>query len=315
MQYRKMGKSNIEVSVIGHGTWAFGNDFFGEIDEQLAISSIHQSLDMGVNLIDTAPGYGLHYESELTVGKALTGRRSQAIISTKCGIHRIMGEYVKCLSPMVIRQEIEQSLTRLNTDYIDIYMIHWPDNNFDIEGALDVLSTLKKEGKIREAAVSNFDTSQIATAIKKADISCVQSPVNLFNRSSFENGIIDYCKENQVGIMAYGALGGGILSGKIKTPPVNSDKEQRSGFYNFFSEPLWSKCQAVIHVLQQIADNRNVPVAQVSINWVLSEPGIASALMGSTKPENAAENAKAADWTLSFEELSLIDSTYRKHMV
>jgi len=314
MRYRKMGKSDISVSVIGHGTWALGNDYFGEVDEELGIKAIQQSIDMGVNLIDTAPAYGSNFEAEIAVGKAIKGRRDKVVINTKCGIHRILGEYVNCLNPALIRKEIENSLTRLGTDYIDIYMIHWPEQNYSIEGALDVLADLKKQGKIREAAVSNFNVEQLKVAVERAGIVCVQPPCSLFDRSSIENGVIPFCHEQNIGVMTYGSLGGGILTGKIKEPPVKEGKEKRSGFYNFFEEPMWSKAQAMIEVLRSIADNRGVSVAEVSINWVLSQPGVTCALMGSTKPQNAIQNAKAADWELTAEELSVIDGNYKKIM-
>jgi len=314
MKYRKVGNSDIEVSVIGQGSWALGNDFFGDVDTDLGIRAIHQSLDLGVTLVDTAPGYGPHFEAEIAVGKALKGRRDKVIISTKCGIHRIYGEYVKCLSPMVVRREVEESLKRLQTDYIDIYMIHWPDANFGIEGALDVLADLKKEGKIRMTAVSNFSVDQIKIAQQRAGIQCVQPPCNLFNRASFENGIIPYCAEQNIGIMTYGSLGGGILTGTLKKPIINGGKEQRSGFYNFFEEPMWTKCNKMLDVLRGIANNRGVSVAEVSINWVLSQKGVTTALMGSTTPEIAIQNAKAADWELTAEELETINSNYAKIM-
>lgn len=313
MKYRKMGKSQIELSVIGQGTWALGNDFFGDVDVDLGIKAIHQSMDLGVNLIDTAPGYGLNYESELIVGRALKGRRDKAVISTKFGILRVFGEYVKCLSPTVVRKELENSLKRLETDYIDIYMVHWPDANFGIEAALDLLAEFKKEGKIREAAVSNFSVDQIKLAVQKAGISCVQPPCNLFNRSSFDNGVIPYCAENNIGVMTYGSLGGGMLTGTITKPIVNSGKEQRNGFYDFFNEPTWTKCNNVLDVLREVATARGVSVAEVSINWVLAQPGVTSALMGSTTPEMAVENAKAAEWELTAEELNTINTAYAKN--
>ncbi len=314
MKYRKLGKSDIEVSVIGQGTWALGNDFFGDVDTDLGIRAIHQSLDLGVNLVDTAPGYGPNFESEIAVGNALKDRRSKAVISTKFGIHRIYGEYVKCLSPIVVRKELENSLKRLQTDYIDIYMIHWPDANFGIEGALDLLAEFKKEGKIRAAAVSNFNVDQIKTAVERAGIVCVQPPCNLFNRISFENGVIPYCNDNNIGIMTYGSLGGGILTGKMEKPIVNGGKEQRSGFYDFFEEPKWTNCNKVLDVLRKIADDRSVSVAEVSINWVLAQPGVTCALMGSTSPKIAIENAKAADWELSAVELKTIDDAYSLYL-
>lgn len=315
MKYRELGNSGIKVSVIGNGTWALGNDFFGEVEEDLGIRAIHQSLDLGVNLIDTAPAYGQNFEAELAVGKALKGRRDKVVISTKCGVHRIMGEYVRCLSPMVVRQELENSLRRLQTDYIDVYFIHWPDLNFGIDGALELLAEFKKEGKIRAAGVSNFDVSQIKIAQEKADICCVQPPCNVLNHSSFENGIIPYCAENNLGIMTYGSLGGGMLTGKITKPIVNGGKEQRSGFYNFYEEPMWTNCNKVIDVLREIASARGVQVAEVSLNWVLAQKGVTTTLMGPTEPKHSIENVKAADWELTAEEVKMIDDAYAKYML
>jgi aryl-alcohol dehydrogenase-like predicted oxidoreductase len=310
MKYRKMGTSDIEVSVIGQGTWALGNDFFGDVDVDLGIKAIHKSIELGVNLIDTAPGYGLNYESEYAVGKAIKGIRDKVVLSTKFGIHRIFGDYVKCLSPTVVTKELENSLTRLGTDYIDIYMIHWPDANNGIDGALELLAKFKKEGKIRAAAVSNFTVDQIKVAEEKAGIVCVQPPCNLFNRVSFENGVIPYANEKNIGIMTYGSLGGGILTGTLQKPIVNGGKEQRSGFYDFFTEPKWTKCNKVLDVLRGIAKARGVSVAEVSINWVLAQKGVTCALMGSTTPEMSIENAKAADWELSADELASIEKNY-----
>lgn len=314
MKYRKLGNSGIEVSVIGHGTWPLGNDFFGSVDVERGIRAIHQSLDLGVNLVDTAPGYGLNFEAEYAVGKALEGRRDKVILSTKTGVHRINGDYVKSLSPGLVRWELENSLKRLKTDYIDIYFIHWPDYNCGIEGALDLLAEFKKEGKIRTGGVSNFSVEEIKVAQERADISCVQPPCNLFNRSSFENGIMDYCADNNLGIMTYGSLGGGILAGKMKKPIVNEGKEQRAGFYDFFTEPTWTNCNKVIDVLREIADGRGVEVAEVSLNWVLAQRGVTTSLMGPTDPEHAARNVRAADWELTQEELDTINAAYDKYM-
>lgn len=310
MKYRELGNSGIKVSVIGHGTWALGGDFFGDVEVDRGIRAIHQSLDLGVNLVDTAPAYGQHFESETAVGKAIQGRRDKVVLSTKCGVHRIMGEYVRCLSPMVVRQELENSLRRLQTDYIDVYFIHWPDLNFGIDQALDLLAEFRKEGKIRTAGVSNFNVDQIRTAQARADISCVQPPCNLFNRSSIENGIMPYCRQNNIGIMTYGSLGGGILTGKMKNPIVNGGSEQRAGFYDFFSEPMWTACNRVLDVERGIAEARGVEVSEVSLNWVLAQPGVTTSLMGPTDPEHAAKNVRCADWELTAEELAKIDAAY-----
>lgn len=311
MKYRKLGNSGIEVSVIGQGTWEMGNDFFGEIDEKHAIDAIRASVDAGVNMVDTAAAYGEDGASEKVVAKAIKGIRDKVVLASKLGVLRFQGNYVHCLDPNVMRIELETSLKQLGTDYIDLYYIHWPDYNAGIEGALNEMLKMKQEGKIRMIGVSNFSTSQIKTAIEIADISAAQPPLNMLNRSSIQNGILPYCHENGVGVVTYGSLGGGILTGKMEKP-VTGGKELRAVFYPYYEEPMWSKCQKLLDVLRKIAGERNVSVAEVSINWALAQPGVTCSLMGATTPAMAQENAKAADWELSLEELALINENYKK---
>ncbi|MDR1515970.1 MAG: aldo/keto reductase [Synergistaceae bacterium] len=322
MKYRKFGNSGIDVSVIGLGTWPLGSDFFGAVEEHKGIDTIHKALDLGVNLIDTSPAYGRAYEAEITVGKAIKGRRDKAVLSTKFGVHRVLGtgdykipgEYTRCLSPAVASSELENSLKRLGADYIDIYFIHWPDLNFGNDGALELLAKWKKEGKIRAGAVSNFSVEQTKHAVEKAGISGIQPPASIFDRSNFDNGVIPYAKDAGLGIMTYGSLGGGILTGVFKEPPKVTDKELRVFFYNFFGDKKWAKCGRVIDTLREIAGARGVSVAEVSINWVLAQPGVSTALIGTTKPENLEKNARAADWELTSEELKKIDDSYAANM-
>ncbi|MDR1514999.1 MAG: aldo/keto reductase [Synergistaceae bacterium] len=314
MKYRKFGNSGIEVSVVGLGTWPLGSDFFGDVEEAAGIRTIQRAIDIGVNLIDTAPAYGQNHEAETAVGKALRGRRDKAVISTKFGVHRIYGEYVRCLSPSVVQVELENSLKRLDTDCIDIYFIHWPDKNFGIEGALELLAKFKKEGKIRAGAVSNFSVEQMKTAVEIGGISGIQPSASILDRSNFDNGVIPFARENDLGIMTYGSLGGGILSGAFEKPPVVSGTELRSFFYDFFTEPKWSKCGKVVDTLREIAGARGVSAAEVAINWVLAQPGVTTALIGTTKPVNLEKNAKAAEWELSADELAKIDDSFKKNL-
>ena len=165
MRYKQLGNSSLKVSVVGQGTWALGNDFFGEVDVDQGIKAIQAAIDVGINMVDTAPGYGPHFESELAVGKAIQGRRDKVCLATKCGIHRIAGEYVKCLSPKLVRWEMEQSLKRLQTDYIDLYMIHWPDANFGIEGAL--MGATTPEMAIENAKAGDWELT--AAEVKTID--------------------------------------------------------------------------------------------------------------------------------------------------
>lgn len=313
MKYRRMGNSGIDISVIGQGTWEMGNDFFGEVDEKLAIDAIRASVDAGVNMIDTAAAYGADGASEKVVAKAIKGIRDKVVLATKLGVLRVAGAYVRCLDPAVMRMEIENSLRRLETDYIDLYYIHWPDFNNSIDDALELMVKFKEEGKIRAIGVSNFDTMLIQKAIDIADISAVQPPMSLLNRSSIENGILPFCNEKKVGVITYGSLGGGILTGKMQKP-VTGGKELRSKFYEYYEEPMWSKCQKLLDVLRGIAGDRGTTVAQVSINWVLAQPGVTCSLMGATTPEMAYENASAAEWELTPEEIAYINKKYEEIM-
>ena len=312
MKYRKLGNSGIDVSVIGHGTWGLGNDYFGEIDEEMAIKSIHASLDGGVNLIDTAAAYGSDNDSEKLVGKALKGRRDKAVVATKTGVLRIHGRYVRCLDTEMMRIELEKSLKNLGVEYIDLYQIHWPDYNTGIERALEQMVKFKEEGKIRAIGVSNFSVDEMKTAVRIADISSAQPQLSLLSRKSVENGVLPFCHENGIGVLAYGPLGGGILTGKIDKRPEGDPKDNRAAFYPFYDEPMRSKVMELLGVLKEIADGRGVTVAEVSINWVLAQHGVTCALLGSSKPATALANVRAADWEMSAEELARIEGTYSR---
>ena len=311
MKYRKLGNSGIDVSVIGHGTWQMGNDFWGDVDEAEAIKALHASLDAGVNLIDTAAGYGFDGDSEKLVGRAIKGRRDKAVISTKLGVLRFYGSFVKCLDANVMRHELENSLKRLETDYIDLYQIHWPDYNNSLEAALQTMAEFKKEGKIRAVGVSNFSVEQIKLGVETASVCSVQPPLSMLERSSINNGVIPFCAENGLGVLTYGTLGGGILAGKAEaiTPSGN---ELRAAFYGYYAEPTLSKCRELLVCLKKIADSRGVSVAEVSINWSLAQKGVTTALMGAVTPAKAAQNAKAADWELTAAELAGIEAEYRR---
>jgi aryl-alcohol dehydrogenase-like predicted oxidoreductase len=317
MKYRKFGDSGIDVSVVGLGTWPLGSDFFGDVDAKVGEAVINKALDLGINLIDTAPGYGLHFEAESIVGRALKGRRDKAVISTKFGIHRVLGtgeftivgDYIRCLSPMAATAELENSLKRLGTDYIDIYFIHWPDNNNGNDAALELLSKWKKEGKIRAGAVSNFSVEQIKQAIEKGRISGIQPHLSIFARGSMDDGVIPFAAEKGLGIMSYGSLGGGILSGAFRAPPKIDGNEKRASFYDGFSDAKWEHSKKVIATLQEIADSRGASVAEVAINWVLAQKGITTALVGTTKLQNLEKNAAAANWELSAAELEKIEKS------
>ena len=307
MDYRRLGKSELNVSVIGLGTWAIGGKFWGHTDEADAIAAIRKAIDSGVNLIDTAPIYGDGHSEEV-IGKAVKGHRHQVVIATKRGVRFRGADLVNDLTPKSIRKELEVSLKLLDTDVIDLYQCHWPDPNTPIEETIGEMAKMKAEGKIRAIGVSNFDAALLKKAQKVARIASNQVGYSMLNRE-IENELIPFCREQAIGILAYGPLGGGILTGKYKAKPKFEEGDARTFFYDYYKEPQWSQVQALLKEMEKIAARHGKPVVQVAINWVRQQPGITSALVGARSPQQAEANAAAGNWQLSSEDLSGINKT------
>ena len=309
MIYRQLGKSDMNISVVGMGTWGLGNDYSVETDEKTAVSAIHAGLDSGINFVDTAPNYGLERHSEVVVGKALKGRRDKVFLATKCGYVRYLGEQVRTLDPLVLRHEIELSLKALQTDYLDLYQLHWPDYSFGNEAALDFIADLKKQGKVRYTGVSNFNPEQIQVAIDRADIVSNQPPLSMIRRDVLKE-IVPFCITKNVGTLSYGPLDGGILTGRVNLSDVDHF-DIRSWFYGYTPERV-EQVKKLLVVLEEIANARGITVAQVSIAWNFAQPGVTSALVGASRATQAEANAAAGDVELTAEELKKIDDTYDK---
>lgn len=301
MDFRRLGRTDLNVSVIGFGTWAIGGSFWGPTIPSESVAAIHKAIDSGINLIDTAPVYG-NGKSEKLVGKAIKGRRPQVIIATKCGLHFKGSQAINDLKPASIRAELEASLKRLGTDVIDLYQCHWPDPDTPIEETIGEMVKMKDEGKIRAIGVSNFDAALVKKAQAVAPIASNQVPYSMLNRD-IEKELVPFCIEHDIGIMAYGPLGGGILSGKYEKKPKFGRNDARTFFYQYYEEPLWSKVQLLLKELERIAAQHDKPVAQVAINWARQQPGLTVALVGARNPHQAEMNAVAGSWSLSEEEL------------
>ncbi|MGI6189906.1 MAG: aldo/keto reductase [Clostridiales bacterium] len=310
MRYKRLGKSSLEVSVVGLGTWAIGGDFWGKVDDDRSIATIQRAIDCGINLIDTAPAYGIGH-AERIVGKAVKGRRDKVIIATKCGIFKGGGRMVRDSSPESIRKEVDASLTRLGIDVIDLYQIHWPDYDTPLEDSLNEMAKLRDAGKIRYFGVSNFDKELMEKAVSIGGVVSLQPQYSLLQRG-IEKDLLPFCRENGIGILAYGSLGGGILTGKFKERPKFEEGDNRENFYPFFREPLWSKAMELVEVLRQIAAEVDKPVAHVAINWLTQQDGVSTALVGAKTPEQAEQNAAAGEWELSQEQLDAIESAYKR---
>jgi methylglyoxal reductase len=324
MLYRKLGSSNIDVSVIGFGAWAIGGWMWGGADEKQAIAAIHASLDRGINLIDTAPIYGFGHSEEL-VGRAIQGRRDQAVIATKCGLiwDREEGEFhfhaddrgiqsraaekkvYKCLRPASIRDELEKSLKRLQTDRIDLYQTHWQEKTTPIADTMAELLKLKAEGKIRAIGVSNANIEHIK---QYGPIDSDQEKFNLLERNLATGGQLDFCRQNNIAVLPYSPLANGLLTGKISPDRKFNPGDLRAANLRFRKENI-AKINAKLAELNPIAERHQAPLAQIVIAWTFSQPGVTCVLCGARDETQAQENAAAADLQLAAEEIETIGRT------
>ncbi|SMG48783.1 aldo/keto reductase [Paraburkholderia susongensis] len=294
------------VSRIGLGTWAIGGWMWGGTDEKESIAVIRRALDSGVNLIDTAPVYGFG-ASEDIVGKALAdGYRHKAVIATKVALEWHDGAVFRNSSPARIRQEVEDTLKRLRTDYIDLYQVHWPDPLVPIEETAQVLDDLRKEGKVRALGVSNFSPAQMDAFRRVAPLSATQPPYNLFERD-IDRDVLPYAKRHGLVALAYGALCRGLLAGRIgvETRFEGDDLRLRDPK---FREPRREQYVAAVKALNAFArDNFDKPVLALAVRWVLDR-GPTIALWGARRPAQLDGIDDVFGWRLDEKAFRQIDA-------
>lgn len=285
---------------MGLGTWALGggNDW-GETSETEAQNTLHAALDCGISLLDTAPIYGAGLCEE-RVGRAIKNHRSQFLLATKCGISFASGRPDHDLRPNSIIKECENSLRRLQTDYIDLYQIHWPDPKVPLADSLGVLLRLQEQGKIRAIGVCNFSIEQIQAACEIAPLVSVQGPLSLLNKKNLK--IINFCAEKNISFWAYGALGGGILSGKYKQMPNLRKCDARRYFYKYYFGEDFIAAQNTVARVREIAVKKQVSPAAVALAAVLHFPGVRGVLAGARAAKQVQENSSALAVSLTQEE-------------
>lgn len=305
MNYKHLHNANVDISLVGIGTWAMGGQRFGDVTREESIQAIRTMIDHGVNMIDTAPVYGNGYAEQL-VGDALKdGYRDKVMIATKFGL---AGTY---LNPMKhdasfqnIMREVLSSLKNLQTECIDFYFVHWPDPATPISETMSALHLLKQLGAIKYIGVSNFNHQQIEEAMQYENIDVIQNQYCMVDHTNL--ALMKWAKEQGIDCFTYGSMGAGILTGVYRDKPDFPKDDIRLNFYDYFKEPKFSKIQTVLNILDEIASERSVTVSQIVLNYTAHQDVVGTCLVGTSKVKHAVNNAKAFDFTLSKSEVDRI---------
>ena len=289
-------ETQIKVSRVALGTWAMGGWMWGGTDHRESVATIRAALNQGINLIDTAPVYGFGV-SEETVGAALEGMRSQAVIATKTGLEWRDGKIYRNATRARILQEVDDSLRRLRTDYIDVYQVHWPDPLVPVEETAEAMRSIYEQGKIRAIGVSNFSVAQMERFRKVAPLHVLQPPYNVFERA-IEAEILPYCRANDIATFGYGALCRGLLSGRMRADTTFQGDDLRR-IDPKFQPPRFAQYLDAVRQLDEYAQRRfGRRVIQLAVRWMLDQ-GISVALWGGRRPDQVQAALGVAGWSLS----------------
>ncbi|MEJ8567970.1 aldo/keto reductase [Elongatibacter sediminis] len=310
MRYQPLGSSGIEASVVGFGAWAIGGLWWGGADEAESISAIHAALDAGINLIDTAPIYGFG-RSEALIGKAIAGRRESVVIASKCGMRwdgvesgqfhveapvpgsKDSVKIYRDLKPATIRREIEVSLERLGTDYIDLYQTHWQDDTTPVEDTMACLLDLQAQGKIRAIGVSNASSDHMDAYRRFGAIHSDQERYSMLDQGSAKANL-EYCRAHDLALLAYSPLAHGLLTGKVDLGRQFAEGDFRRGHADFTPEKIRS-IQSLLRRLEPVAADNGLTLAQLAIRWTVQQPGCTHALCGARNAGQASANAHAGE--------------------
>ncbi len=308
MVTRQLGKNGPRITTIGFGAWAIGGPWqwgWGSVNDKESIDAINTAIENGINWIDTASVYGYGH-SEKVVGEAIKEIREKVFIATKCGmINDGSGNAVINNDPDNIRKECEESLKKLNTDYIDLYQIHWPDEKVNVESSWEMMVQLKDEGKVKYIGVCNFDVELIKRCMAIERVQSLQPPYSMLRRN-VENEILPYCLQNEIGVVVYSPMQAGLLTGKFNFNKLAPDDWRRKG--SSFREPNLSRSLELVEKLRPMAESRNITVGNLAVSWVLSNNAVTSAIVGARSSDQVKENVIASDIKLSESELGEIKS-------
>ncbi len=311
------GNTGMTITRVGLGTWAIGGgnwEFaWGAQDDQQSIAAIHHALDLGINWIDTAPVYGLSHSEEI-VGRAIKGRSEHPFIFTKCSL--VWGQsrtVTNSLKADSVKRECEASLRRLGVDAIDLYQIHWPNPEPEIEEGWAAMAELKREGKVRHIGVSNFNVAQMERAQRVAPVETLQPPYSLLNRD-IEQTILPYCQQHNIGVIAYSPMASGLLTGAMtpdRVAALAQDDWRRND--DRFQQPRLSRNLQLAGVLRRIGERHRVSAGVVAIAWALRHPAVTAAIVGARRPDQIDETVAAANLDLTGDDLGEIEAFLRAH--
>ncbi len=305
MQIERLGDSDLEITRLGLGAWAIGGSWewgWGRQEDDDSIRTIHRALEAGVNWIDTAPVYGLGHSEEV-VARALGESSYRPYVFTKCGLAwNDKGHVSHQLKRPAIEKEIDDSLQRLGVDTIDLYQIHWPNPDEDIEEAWTVLAELKEKQKVRYIGVSNFSVEQLERVRTIAEVTSIQPPYSLISRE-VEEEILPYCAEHGLGVINYSPMASGLLSGKMTRERIQDlpDDDWRKK-HKWFKEPQLARNLALADLLKEIGNRRGRTAGEVAIAWTLQNPAVTGAIVGMRRPEQVDGVVQAEEIQLSREE-------------
>jgi aryl-alcohol dehydrogenase-like predicted oxidoreductase len=315
MKISQLGATDLWLTPIGFGAWAVGGGdwafSWGPQEDVASIAAIHRAIDLGVNWIDTAPVYGLGHSEEI-VGKAVKESSVKPFIFTKCGMVWDDKREIK-RTLLEIRREVEESLRRLQVETIDLYQIHWPIEDKDIEAAWTTMAALKREGKVRHIGVSNFSIDQMHRCLEIAPIASLQPPYSMINRTA-EAEILPFCLDHMIGVINYSPMHSGLLTGAMTKQRVASfpPDDFRRNVKNY-QEPQLSRNLGIADFLKQVGARHGVSAGVVAIAWTLANPAITASIVGGRSPEQVDGVWPATKFKLSKDEKLEIDAFLEAH--
>jgi aryl-alcohol dehydrogenase-like predicted oxidoreductase len=321
MEHRPFGRTGLEVSAVGFGCWEVGGGY-GDVEEPEFARAVGRALDLGINCFDTAEGYGMG-ASERALGEALGRRRDEAVIVTKFGMNYRDKPNLRDSSRERVLASIDKSLKHLGTDWIDVYLVHWPDRETPFEETMGALDEIVRDGKVRFVGLSNFKLEEIQACMQHRRIDVVQYGWNMFDRR-MQRDILPYCEEQGIGFMAYGSLAFGLLTGSFTEDTDFGDQDWRARrgkmgsikmFEAIFGTESFPRNLRAVEELKAIATRYEKSLPQLALRWAISHPAVSTALVGCRTIAEVEDNAGAVGWSIDDADLAEIDGIFERHEI